>query len=291
MKNAPTLHRFEYLAFLCFMLTVRIVPHRAARSIGRLLGRILFTFSRSRRKLTLSNLAHAFPDQSLDKRRRVARRSFAEMACSFTDAVSSARFDAVEICGRLELDGWEHLEQAEREGKGTIILGAHIGVWEIISQVVALYKGPVSIVGRPLDNPFLDRFVAHNRSRFGNILAGKRGAARAMLRALKAGGRTAILIDQRVQPKEGIPIPFFGRPASTSPIVARLSLKTGAPVVPVYAFAASNGRYRIKVHPPIFPDGSGNDPVRTLTCRYMDGLERVIRKDPAQWLWMHNRWK
>ena len=291
MKNAPVLHRAEYLAFLGFRFVVRLVPHSTARSIGSGLGRVLFTCLKSRRKLALDNLEHAFPNVSSSERRRFAKRSFAGMACTFTDAISSARFDAVEICSRLRFEGWEYLEHAERRGKGTIILGSHFGTWEIIPQVVALYKGPMTVVGRPLDNPLLDRSVAHIRSRYGNALVGKKGAARGMLRALKAKGRAGILIDQRVQPKEGIPIPFFGRPASTSPIVARLSLKTGAPVVPIFAIAEPDGKYRLRILSPVFPDDPGDNPVHDLTCRYMKTLEGAIREDPGQWLWMHNRWK
>jgi KDO2-lipid IV(A) lauroyltransferase len=259
--------------------------------MGRLLGRVLFRCWRRRCALALDNLAHAFPDLSPVEREKIAQRSFSEMACTFSDAISSARFDAVGICSRLQLQGWEQLGRAEETGKGVIIMSAHLGAWEIIGPITALYKGPMSVVGRPLDNPLLDRFVARNRTRFGNALVGKKGAARATLRALKGGGRAAILIDQRVQPKEGVSIPFFGRPASTSSLVARLSLKTEAPVVPIFAFAEPQGRYTVKVLQPIFPDSSSKNPVYDLTRHYMQILEEVIREDPGQWLWMHDRWK
>jgi KDO2-lipid IV(A) lauroyltransferase len=291
MKNAPVLHRIEYLVFLGFERVIRLVPHSMARSIGRLLGRLLYFCLRSRREIALRNLAQAFPEVSPSKRRIYAQNSFAGMASTFTDSISSARFDAVELCGRVTLEGWEYLGQAEESNKGIVILSAHLGAWEIIGPVIALYKGPMTVVGRHLDNPFLNRIVTRYRSRFGNTTVGKRGAARAMLRSLREKGRTAILIDQRVQPKEGIRVPFFDRSASTSPILARLSLKTGAPVVPIFAFAEPQGRYKVKVLPPIHPESDSDDPVYTLTRRYMHILEDLIRKDPGQWLWLHNRWK
>ena len=107
----------------------------------------------------------------------------------------------------------------------------------------------MSIVVRPADNPFLDRELRAMRERFGNTVIPKRGAARRMLEMMRDRGRLGILIDQRVQEREGIAVPFFGRPALTSPILARLSLRTGAPVVPLTVYPEPGGRYRVVVRP------------------------------------------
>jgi KDO2-lipid IV(A) lauroyltransferase len=174
------------------------------------------------------------------------------------------------------------------------ILSAHVGFWELVPPVVALYRGPMSIVVRPADNPHLDRELCALRERFGNEVVPKRGAARRILERLRAGGRVGILIDQRVQPKEGIEVPFFGRPALTSPILARLSLRTGAAVVPVAAFPEPHGRYRLIARPAILPpEGATDDEatVAALTRRYLEVAEEDIREHPAQWLWMHRRWR
>jgi KDO2-lipid IV(A) lauroyltransferase len=174
------------------------------------------------------------------------------------------------------------------------ILSAHVGFWELVPPVVALYRGPMSIVVRPADNPHLDRELCALRERFGNEVIPKRGAARKMLERLRGGGRVGILIDQRVQPKEGIEVPFFGRPAQTSPVLARLSLRTGAAVVPVAAFPEPGGRYRLVARPAILPpEGAKDDEasVAALTRRYLEVAEDDIRAHPAQWLWMHRRWR
>jgi KDO2-lipid IV(A) lauroyltransferase len=118
-----------------------------------------------------------------------------------------------------------------------------------------------------------------------------------MLQAVRAGGWAGILIDQRVQPKEAIEVPFFGHPALTTPVLARLSLRTGAPVVPIFAFPEPHGRYRFVARPPIFPPerpaaGESEDStVLDLTRRYLETAEAEIRRHPEQWLWMHRRWE
>ena len=91
----------------------------------------------------------------------------------------------------------------------------------------------------------------------------------------------------------GIAVPFFGRPALTSPVLARLSLRTGAPVVPISAYPEPGGRYRVVVRPPILPpEGQdGDEAVAALTRRYLEVAEEDIRAHPEMWLWMHRRWE
>jgi KDO2-lipid IV(A) lauroyltransferase len=150
----------------------------------------------------------------------------------------------------------------------------------------------MAAVGRPIDNPHVDRLVQGIRTRFGNRSLGKRGAVREMFRVLQAGGRLGLLIDQRVRAEEAIDLPFFGRHALTSPIVARLSLKTGAPILPVAGYHEPEGRWRIVWDPPIWPEGDDDEPTtRALTLRCLEAGERQIRAHPEQWLWLHDRWK
>ena len=152
---------------------------------------------------------------------------FRHFGAALCDAISATRFDATELCHLFTLEGWEHLDEAERLGKGLFLLTAHLGFWELSPPLIGLTRGPMSIVVRPADNPFLDRELRAMRERFGNTVIPKRGAARRMLEVMRERGRLGILIDQRVQEREGIAVPFFGRPALTSPILARLSLRTG----------------------------------------------------------------
>jgi KDO2-lipid IV(A) lauroyltransferase len=110
----------------------------------------------------------------------------------------------------------------------------------------------------------------------------------------------AILVDQNVLPREAVFVPFFGRPAATTPSLARIQLKTGAAVVPVFTWPEGDGRYRLEFETPILPEefahnGPGvpdrDERVRRATARYMEVTEAAIRRDPAAWLWIHDRWK
>lgn len=293
MKNRPVRHRVEYGLYLGLKGVLRCLPHAAARSLGRLVGDLACAVDRRHRSIALSNMRLALPDLSEAERRRRVRACFRHFGAALTDAVSSTRFSAVELCRRFSLSGWEHLEEAERRGKGTFILSAHLGFWELVAPAVGLFRGSMEIVVRPADNPFLDRELRGLRERFGNAVIPKRGAARKMLVALRAGGRVGILIDQRVQEREGIRVPFLGRPALTTPVLARVALRTGAAVVPVAALPEPRGRYRLVVRPPILPPEDAADDeaaVASLTRRYLEAAEEDIRAYPEMWLWMHRRW-
>lgn len=295
VKNRPLRHRVEYGAYLGLKGFLRALPHSTTRAVGRALGSLGHRLDRRHRDVALRNLALALPNLPEGERRRLIRECFRHFGAALCDAISSTRFDAVEICRRFTLEGWENLEAAERRGKGIFILSAHLGFWELVPPVVGLYRGRMDIVVRPADNPWLDAELRRLRERFGNAVIPKRGAARKMLEVLRSGGRVGILIDQRVQEKEGIAVPFFGRPALTTPVLARVSLRTGAAVVPVAAYPEPGGRYRVVVRPAILPpedkdSKDGEEMVAALTRRYLEVAEEDIRDHPEMWLWMHRRW-
>jgi len=291
MKNAPLRHAAEYGIFALFQALVRTLPHAASRALGGAVGAVAGRLDRRRRRIADDNLSFAFPDLAAAQRARITRECFRHFGASFCDALSSLRFDGPELLARLELAGWENFARAAElsHGKGTIVLGSHFGDWEVVPAAIALTVGPMSSVGRRADNPHFDRVIQRLRTRYGNRSLDKRGAVRDMFRLLEKGGRLGLLIDQRVRADEAIEVPFFGRPAWTSPIVARLSRRTGAAVVLVFGEELAGGRYRVEALPPIPPQAGDDDAM--LTRRYLEILEERARVRPELWLWLHDRWK
>lgn len=292
MKNRPVRHRIEYGLYLLLKGMLRALPHESARNVGRAVGSLGHALDRRHREVALRNLELAMPEIPPAERRRLVRDCFRHFGAALCDAISSTRFDARDLCERFNLEGWENVEAADRPGKGFFVLSPHLGFWELVPPLIGAFHRKMNIVMRPADNPYLDRELRGLRERFGNGTLPKRGAARRMLETLKDGGIVGILIDQRVQAKEGIEVPFFGRPALTTPILARLSLRTGAPVLPVALFPEPDGKYRFIAHPPIVPPEEGDEEaVAELTRQYLAVAEQDIRLHPEQWLWMHRRWE
>jgi KDO2-lipid IV(A) lauroyltransferase len=265
--------------------------------MGRAAARAAFSLLSSRRRILLQNLAAAFPEDPAERIASVAAASIDGFASALVDFLETGRMSRDQLLSRVSVVGEENLRAARARGKGVFLLSAHIGNWEIGALVAGMLGEPIAPVVRPLDNPLLEEELGRLRRRFGNRPVPKKQASRELLRAMARNETVAILVDQNVLPREAVFVPFFGRPAATTPSLALLQLKTGAAVVPVFTWPEADGRYRLAFEPPILPEEFGGagvereERVRRATARYMAVTEAAVRKDPAAWLWVHNRWK
>jgi KDO2-lipid IV(A) lauroyltransferase len=129
------------------------------------------------------------------------------------------------------------------------------------------------------------------RTRTGNTVIYRQGAIRKVMRELSANRSVALLIDQHLH-ADAVYVDFFNRPAATTSALAALALRTGAPVIPVFALPLPGGRYRFIYERPVPPPREESpDAVREFTQRCTDVLEMYVRRDPSLWLWMHRRWR
>ena len=194
----------------------------------------------------------------------------------------------------IAYEGFEHYRKAIEGDRGVIFLTAHLGCWELSSAAHALYGNPMHVMVRPLDNPYLDRLVDRRRTLFGNRTLRKQNAAKAVLTALRANQAVGILADQNAAGDDGVFVDFFGLSASSTKGVAQLAARSGAAVIPGFAFwNEEDGRYVLKFYPQVdlaeSEDGSGD--AQENTRRFQAAIERAIREHPEQWLWIHRRWK
>jgi KDO2-lipid IV(A) lauroyltransferase len=239
----------------------------------------------------------AFPNQKHNWRRRILRESFLRVADHFVEVCRLPRVSADELERRIFYEpghGLEHYEAARAGGKGVIFLTGHIGPWELLPLAHAVLGNPLNVVVRPLDNPFVDRWMTRVRSRFGNRVINKSSSLRQILRLLGRGEDVGMLIDQNVQEKDGVFVPFFGHTACTTVSPAALALRTKTPVVIGFLLPTRRRRrYRIRFYPPIEVNASedrDSDLARytTLFNRY---IEEVITEHPDCWLWGHRRFR
>jgi KDO2-lipid IV(A) lauroyltransferase len=151
---------------------------------------------------------------------------------------------------------------------------------------------PLHVVTRELKGGGLNRAWMSARARAGITLHPVSGSAGALLRALRAGGVVAFVIDQHVPGRWGVGVPFFGRLASTVDAPAILAARTGAPVLPAFLFREGFEHHRLVIGDRIpLPGGRGRDATIDATARFSHAVEEVVRAHPEQWIWMHRRWK
>src|SRR5204863_2399846 len=182
----------------------------------------------------LENVAAAFPGRPRSAQRAIVRRAFAHFGQLLFAMLKFSTMTPAAMLARVEFEGEDHVRLAHAQGRGVLFVTGHFGFWEIQAMVHALRVEPVSILARALDNPHLDRLLERIRQRTGNTVVYRRGTIRRVMRTLQAGHGVAVLIDQHIMSRDAIYVDFFDRPAATTPAVAALALRTGAPGVPVF---------------------------------------------------------
>jgi KDO2-lipid IV(A) lauroyltransferase len=285
-------YRLERAVARVVRACVRVLPMPLVRACGATLGRAVYFVDGFHRRIALTNLAHAFPTRSVAERRRVARAMFAHFGRLLLELIKFGTLSEAQMLARIETDGEERVLQAYQHGRGVLFFTGHFGYWEMQAIAQPLRVRPVSVLARPLDNPFLHEMLERIRTRTGNTVIYRQGAIRKVMRELAANRGVALLIDQHLHSADAVYVDFFNRPAATTSALAALALRTGAPVIPVFALPLPGGRYRFVYERPVPPPREDSpDAVREFTQRCTDVLEMYVRRDPELWLWMHRRWR
>ncbi|MBI2828743.1 MAG: hypothetical protein HYX77_05675 [Acidobacteria bacterium] len=285
-------YRFESLLARSFRWVVPYVPMTGVRALGRAMGRLAYIANGPRRRIALENLAYAFPGRTGQEQRALARAMFAHFGGLLVELIKFGTYSRAQMLAATETEGEERFRQAQAQGRGVLFFTGHFGYWEIHAIAHALRADPTSALARPLDNPLLDAMLEQIRTCTGNMVIPRQGAVRRMLRELAGGRGIALLIDQHLHSSDAVYVGFFRRPAATTSALAALALRTGAPVIPVFALPLPHGRYRLIYEHPVDPPRADTpDAVREFTQRCTDVLEMYVRRHPDLWMWMHRRWR
>jgi KDO2-lipid IV(A) lauroyltransferase len=285
-------HRLEYLAVLALRRVLAILPHAIVRALGATMGFFFYVADGKHRRVALTNLSQAFPTRTHGEIRAIARHMFRHFGRLLFEILKFSTLSPDAMLRRVEFEGEDRARLAYAQGRGVLFFTGHFGFWELHAVVHGLQLRPIGVLARALDNPLLNALLEGVRGRTGNTVIYRQGAVRRVLKTLSAGEGVAMLIDQHMHSADAIWVDFFERPAATTSTLAALALRTGAPVVPVFALPVAGGRYRmIYEHAVEPPQADGPDAIREFTQRCTDVLEMYVRRHPELWLWMHRRWR
>jgi KDO2-lipid IV(A) lauroyltransferase len=286
-------HGGFYLLARFLIVLSRILPRRLVLIIFGFLGCAIFVLAGGLRRRALDNLRVAYGDSiSSRELNRLALRSFVELARNAAEAARLSGLSKRDIDRHVSVRGIEYVDRALAAGRGLIAVTGHLGNWELIPVYFALRGIPVNVVARRLNDSRLDRLVVAYREKHGVRNIDRDSGARAALRCLRRGEALGVLIDQDTR-VDSVFVDFLGRPASTPSGPASLAMRTGAPVVPVATHRDRRGKHIIEIGEPIelITGGSGGEALRENTERLSKAVERFILRHPAQWVWIHERWK
>jgi KDO2-lipid IV(A) lauroyltransferase len=284
----------EFSAARAMLALVGLLPRRGLLRICELLGGLGYAALPGLRRTGLRNLEMAFPAYSDLERRKILRQSFQNLGRGLAVFSEFSKAGIEELRNSFDCVGIENLERAIAKGKGIILFTGHLGSWELCNFAPALLGHPFTFIVRRIDNPAVERLVDRIRSRFGNRSLDKRTGIRQLFRILRSHQTVGILVDVNMIGNEGIFTDFFGIPASTTFMPARLSLSTGATLVPVFApWDEKKRRYVFQIEPALEFETTDNEQadVQRITAMVTNTVEKYVRQFPSQWLWIHKRWK
>jgi len=273
-------------------IVVRSVPRPAAISAGVMIGDLLFFFSGHDRARMRNNFRIAFPSMESPARRRLARACLRHFGIGVIEVLLLPLLTRRRANRLVSLEGKHLLDAAFERGRGTILLTAHLGNWELLGAALAINGYPINVIARELAWERLDRILVRYRTSAGMTIIYRGSAVKESLRALHRNGMMGMLADVDTN-VNGVFLNFLGRPALTATGPAALAEKTGATILPIFCIRQENNTYRTIVFPPLPLPSGGNreENFTTVMKAYNDLLESLIRAHPEQWIWMHPRWK
>jgi len=281
-----------YVALRALVMVIGIFPYRTAPAIAKILGGIIRFIDRKHVRIAAKNLEKSRGICPADEIPAFIARVYEHLALSIVEMLMiPTRLQRDSISQYVKLENFESFDRCLKEGKGCIAVIGHLGNWELIGIASTLAGYPLHTLMRPIDNPWIDRFVRRFRSQTGQQMIPRDRALGEMIRVLHRNKILIVQVDQDAR-QTGVYVNFFGRPASTHRAPATLSLKYNAPIVMANIFR-EGGKNCCVLADPLYPDAFRNrpDPVTALTQAYSDRFEEFVRQHPEQWFWVHDRWK
>jgi len=284
----------ENLAFLAIAIPARKLPRATALGLGRRLGRLARFFQSQRAATARLNLQAALPDLAPGERDEIVRNMFGHLGMGFIELVRLDLFEGQEDLERyFSIEGLENLRAVQEMGRGGILLTGHVGFWEAGAFFLPQLGVETSFVAKPLRNPLINGYIERMRTAKGCHLINSRKGARRIMKALQQKHLVGLLIDQHTSPREAVRVPFFNRPAYTTPVIAQLAMKLGAPILPSFVYRTEDNRYRVLFEPMVLLDKGEMSPEQVIrnTALLSELIEQGVRRELSQWFWLHRRWR
>lgn len=285
----------QYLLLKGFGLFINLLPEGFALWCGKQLGSLFFHLDWERRKVALENLRIAFAGEKSERElRAIARGTFQNLGMMAVEFFRIPKMDVETFKKRVKIERLEQALNLLAKGKGMLLLLSHFGNWEMMGIMSKLIGDSIMVIAKPMKkNKRIDQFITKIRNAAGLEVVSSIKASRTVIKALSQNRVVGILIDQRAKRSEGVWADFFGKKAPTTPGLAVLAMKTGAPVVPVFMVRNGFGKHRLIIQEPLdlVHTGDIKKDVEANTQLFNHTLESMIRQYPDQWFWVHRRWE
>ncbi|WP_421717217.1 lipid A biosynthesis lauroyl acyltransferase [Arcobacter arenosus] len=288
------LEKILYRLFLIFVKFMQILPKKLRRGFFFILSRVVYFFARGTNKIIKANLDLVFDKKlSNEEIKEIQKYSYFNMTLWVLSQIENLTITDEELKSDVEIEGVEIIKKLQEEGHPIIMISAHFGNMEVLGCYFNKFVSPMVQVARESNFKEIDKFITKSRESSGAKIIFRNGAVRNLVKALTKKEIVSIIIDQKINDKEGTKVDFLGKDANQSSTSALLQRKFQAYVIPFAIFNKDDYKYKIKIYDPIKPikTDDDKDDIEKLAQLHANAISDIIRTDPKQWFWPHKRFK
>ncbi len=275
------------LVIISFVIFKLIGPKLSSKLSGKIFE-IIGPFFRSK-KIVNTNIKRAFPSFNSLEIKKISNSMWRNYGKTFAEFMFMKDFRFGQLAKGIQIEGQEVLDEIKLSNKQAVFISGHFSNFELMAMHLEKSNINLSTIYRPLNNIFLNGIMERIRIKYicKNQIKKGIGGLKSLIKLKKNNFSTALMIDQRVS--EGILSNFFNEEALTTTIPAQLIKKFNIPVIPVYIKRIEGLTFKITINKPLYfsPDTS----IENITKELNKILEKMIIKNPGEWIWSHNRWK
>ncbi len=290
----PILSLFLWIILTLTGTLVSFLPRSLEIKLGKALGHFLLWIGGTRKRIAWENISLCMPEISASDRQRLLKENFEHygiLAFELLHMFSPIPGHYLSYVQKIAaVEGLENWQKAHKRGKGVLFVSAHLANWEIMSIIAALKGVPVTIITRQLKPAWLNKKITSLRALAGCGSAYKEQRLSAVLKGLHNQKSIGFVLDQYIAPPAGIYVQFFTAQVHTLGVLGLFSKRAQAPIVPVSQTRDEKGIIHVIFEPAINPEEIPEDS-KEFTQALSLRVEGWIRKNPAQWLWVHRRFK
>lgn len=279
-----------------FSFGVRLLPQKLMNSFFKTLAKFIYLTSKKHHQIINANLDLAF-DKGLPQKEKdsIGIHTFYNLLQTTIGLMRRETYSKEDILKDVTFENEVIVHEALEKEKKIIFITAHYGNWELVPPLLTThFHLDLSIIGRKLDSKMMDTVLVSNRERFNVKMIYRKNAIKNAVKAIRNGNALGLLIDQHLGEKQGgIAINFFGNKAYQSPAASTLARTLGATIIPVFISTEDHMRYTLTFYPalPVLKTEHKEQDILQMTQVQSDIKEKVIRKKPDEWFWVHKRWK
>ncbi len=282
-----------YYSVRIFEFFICLLPLPVALWFGNLIGLLAYYFDVKRRALAYANIKIAFGrEKSPDEVKRITKQLFINFGQNLIELLRLPLFKQHKFEEIVTIEGKEHVVHSLKQGKGVLLLAMHFGSWELASLSCAMLGVPYKVMVKSQTRfSKLDELLNSYRACGGQVVISRGAGTRDMIKALKNNEVIGMVMDQGG--KDGVLVPFFGRPASMSVGAIRLGLKSGVPICFCIVIRQKNGQHRVIINKPLTLENTGNIDQDLITNleKVTKIMEDYITKYPSEYMWFYKIWK